>query len=771
DDPNQQIYDNKFNTIYNNHIYRAGAICGDAAGVYLWQSGDNEITHNSIHDHPRYGIGMKGHGALYDNFTAFGDVNITDENYFDFFTSNNNLIRYNDIYNCIEDSYDAGAVSLRRPGKDNVIDNNRIHDINPLDNMDYTFCFGIYLDGGTSWTDITNNVIYGVGSGTTAASYPINCKKVDNLISNNILVSEDGFAGTIMIQEGGGGEPLSLGFGNHVLTNNILYGRGTDQWLYRFHESEFDCDLVDTSENNLFHKPDGGTYTFYGITGDDTYANWKSICSSSYDQNSVTSDPLFVNESSNNYNISQASPAYSVGFTEIDQNLPGLEDSNYTIVDNLVAKQGDAEGEIHLDWDNVSGASSYKIKRSTASGQSYSTVGTPSSSTYTDTSLTSGTKYYYKVCAVISSVDQTNSKEVSAYPATLVAHWKFDETSGSTAADSSGNGHDATVTGAAWWSGGEIDGSLNFDGADYVTVPPEVFEGISSEITICLWQYGDAAVQPQNDRILWADAGDDKMLTINLPYGDGTVYWDAGNDRNGTYDRVSKAATASQYEGQWNHWAFCKNAASENMTIYLNGNYWTNGTGLPREIRDITACKIGSNITGNAFNYDGIMDDFRIYNYRLTSDDIADIYAEGGNISFSEGFEGADFSNWTTEVDWEIKDNMQYTGTYSGLANADSGALAKTFDTSSSSSITIGFWYIDDDIDDADNVYLKFKDSSSNYDNIRELGNSTEDTWHYYTWTTTAAQYMHSGFEIRFVAGSIDTGERLWIDDLTFTAD
>src|SRR2546423_591320 len=52
-----------------------------------------------------------------------------------------------------------------------------------------------------------------------------------------------------------------------------------------------------------------------------------------------------------------------------------------------------------------------------------------------------------------------------------VAYWKFDEGSGTTAADSSGFANAGTVNGPTWTSG-EIGGALNFDGVnDYVSVP------------------------------------------------------------------------------------------------------------------------------------------------------------------------------------------------------------------------------------------------------------------------------------------------------------
>ena len=61
--------------------------------------------------------------------------------------------------------------------------------------------------------------------------------------------------------------------------------------------------------------------------------------------------------------------------------------------------------------------------------------------------------------------------------ADLVAHWRFDETSGTTALDSSGNGLNGTLEGDPQWVAGAIGGALEFDGDDYVDFgAPDVFE-------------------------------------------------------------------------------------------------------------------------------------------------------------------------------------------------------------------------------------------------------------------------------------------------------
>jgi fibronectin type 3 domain-containing protein len=72
--------------------------------------------------------------------------------------------------------------------------------------------------------------------------------------------------------------------------------------------------------------------------------------------------------------------------------------------------------EISLSWSGSAGASSYDLKRSTASGGPYTQIATPSTNSYSDTGLTNGTTYYYVVSAVNSSGQSSNSAQASATP-------------------------------------------------------------------------------------------------------------------------------------------------------------------------------------------------------------------------------------------------------------------------------------------------------------------------------------------------------------------
>ena len=76
----------------------------------------------------------------------------------------------------------------------------------------------------------------------------------------------------------------------------------------------------------------------------------------------------------------------------------------------------------------------------------------------------------------------------STASAELVGWWKFDDGSGTTAVDSSGNGNDATVYGDPQWVAGWLDGALQFDGVDdYVDLPIGSMIGSLTNSTFLIW--------------------------------------------------------------------------------------------------------------------------------------------------------------------------------------------------------------------------------------------------------------------------------------------
>lgn len=159
--------------------------------------------------------------------------------------------------------------------------------------------------------------------------------------------------------------------------------------------------------------------------------------------------------------------------------------------------------------------------------------------------------------------------------------------------------------------------ALLFTRGDYVSVPPAALTSLKDEVTVAFWHYG-AKDQPQNNNTFEARGADgERILNAHVPWGDKTVYWDAGN--NTGYDRIQKAANDVDIKMQWNHWAFTKNSKTGTMKIFLNGELWHSGTDKKRSLGTITDFKIGSGVDGS---FSGMLDEFTIFNRELSSEEV-----------------------------------------------------------------------------------------------------------------------------------------------------
>ncbi|MES2922772.1 MAG: family 78 glycoside hydrolase catalytic domain [Verrucomicrobiota bacterium] len=119
--------------------------------------------------------------------------------------------------------------------------------------------------------------------------------------------------------------------------------------------------------------------------------------------------------------------------------------------------------QVALTWNPASGATGYTVKRSTTAGAGHTEVATNLTATsFTDTGLTNGTKYFYIVTATTPAGDSAPSSEASATPDMIVnagfeapritsyhynpagAGWTFSAKSGANGSGISANASDFT---------------------------------------------------------------------------------------------------------------------------------------------------------------------------------------------------------------------------------------------------------------------------------------------------------------------------------------
>ncbi|NQT00461.1 MAG: hypothetical protein HQ580_00405, partial [Planctomycetes bacterium] len=197
--------------------------------------------------------------------------------------------------------------------------------------------------------------------------------------------------------------------------------------------------------------------------------------------------------------------------------------------------------------------------------------------------------------------------------ADLIAHWQFDESSGSVAHDASGNGNDGTLKGDPQWVAGKIGGAIQLDGdGDYVDVGSVGISG-TDQRTMAGWTKASTTdIAPWTSVFGFVPDGDT----------DGT-YYDIEVDDAGNYIIFvgGWGAIFIPVDTQWHH--FAVTYTGEGGSWYLDGQFVDS---LDGEVGTIDQVRIGARLSNSNY-FPGLIDDVRIYNTVLTLTEIKKLMA------------------------------------------------------------------------------------------------------------------------------------------------
>jgi hypothetical protein len=275
-------------------------------------------------------------------------------------------------------------------------------------------------------------------------------------------------------------------------------------------------------------------------------------------------------------------------------------------------------GKATLSWQastDTGGIARYTVYRSTSSGftpGASNQIAQPTGTSYTDSGLSAGS-YFYKVTASDNAGNTSAaSNEASATVSTgpppgLVAAYGFDEGSGASTADQSGNGNTGTLSNTGWAgaSAGKFGNALSFNGSSsMVTVADAASLDLTSGMTVEGW------VKP-------ATSGGGLFRTLlvkeqsgNLVYG---LY--ANSDSNRPQAQVTVGsprlldATAGLATNSWTHLAATYDGSSERL--YVNGTQVSQLAISGSILTSNGALRIGGNsMRGEWFN--GLIEEVRV---------------------------------------------------------------------------------------------------------------------------------------------------------------
>jgi hypothetical protein len=188
-------------------------------------------------------------------------------------------------------------------------------------------------------------------------------------------------------------------------------------------------------------------------------------------------------------------------------------------------------------------------------------------------------------------------------PASLIAYWKLDETSGMTAADGAGT-NNGTLVGDPFWqpAGGKKAGALAFDGVDDYVIADFVLDPSTGPFSVFAWVKGGAPGQvivSQVNRVNWLMAGaPDGGLATELKSSRPTA-------------TGLKSAT-SITDGAWHRVGFVWDGS--NRILYVDAVEVARDT-QSTLVASASGLYIGGarNLAAGSF-WSGLIDDVRIYN-------------------------------------------------------------------------------------------------------------------------------------------------------------
>ena len=238
--------------------------------------------------------------------------------------------------------------------------------------------------------------------------------------------------------------------------------------------------------------------------------------------------------------------------------------------------------------------------------------------TYTiDVVLEDHEGYYY--CRATNFDGSTDSDRARLLTERLMAHWNFEDN----LEDEVDPLNDGTATGYIFFDEGVGDGnSVAIVDANFITTTNSL--GQLTEITVSMWFNPDALVEEEEQTLLAANGTWDPG-TVYIYTVEDQIYGLVIEDQEEEISVIVGPAEIA--EGVWNHCVFVYDTSTEFSALYLNGELIDedDDTPVPPILPPLS---IGAVSAEEGLPYSGLIDDLRIYDYRLSDLQIASMYTE-----------------------------------------------------------------------------------------------------------------------------------------------
>jgi len=306
---------NHSNTIRNNIIHHVGEIISHGQSIFLWQSGNNLIANNWIHDVPRKAIGVASPrvqilmktGEDFDEAAKTIRWNEIDSNvtwkddtqahFMPYLHSRNNIIENNKVTKTLLKLMDGASINISGAGEGNIIRHNYIFDV------DY---IGARTDDWQRGTITTQNIFERAGTGIVHKDF--------NHITNNIFIDMKGEAIRMRAF------PRQYFKAGSVIKHNIFTkGRKRAPWGSRnlWNTTEFKASKKGTLPIPYEYNID---YNIYAFKKGEKFL--KKHQKNGVELNAIaTTEQIFVDVENKDYRVVPNSIALKAGFVPFDVSM------------------------------------------------------------------------------------------------------------------------------------------------------------------------------------------------------------------------------------------------------------------------------------------------------------------------------------------------------------------------------------------------------------------------------------------------------------------
>jgi hypothetical protein len=249
----------------------------------------------------------------------------------------------------------------------------------------------------------------------------------------------------------------------------------------------------------------------------------------------------------------------------------------------------------------------------------------------------------------------------------LEAQWKLNETSGTSASDSSGNSKTGTVTGSASWVAAVLNNGFSFNGA--TKIQASGLMGSPRNVSVAAWANLTTADTTGAEVI---SLGDHFVLRLDDSGATKAIFYNGSS-----YITASVSLT---FAGTgWHHFAAVFDDGHDKLMLYIDGALAATTT----TTSSVSWSGLGSNTVigrngngGTASDFTGTLDEVRAYSYAISATEVAQLYGLIGRWNLAE-------TSGTVADDSTIFNrNATLTGTASWSTDC-AGTGAFSFDGSS----------------------------------------------------------------------------------------